>query len=149
MIRQIRGDGHNVQYVHSDNEEGFATRFQEMLKSEGIIFEPTVTYTPEQKGFAESSGNRICVVARALRIQSGLPEDLWPELVRTAVYLLNRTSTKGLGRETPYEKYKGHKPDVSNLKIIGCLAFVHIPKQKKSSINKASREGLDRLSLRL
>ncbi|KAI0993915.1 hypothetical protein K3495_g14269, partial [Podosphaera aphanis] len=102
-----------------------------MLQDEGIKFENTVPYTPEQNGFAESSGNRICVVARSLRIHSGLPEELWPELVRTAVYLLNRTPNEGLNWTTPFEQYHGHKPDISNLKVVGCRAFVHIPREKR------------------
>lgn len=74
-----------------------------MLQNEGVIFEPTATHTPEQNGFAESSSKRICVVARALRIYSGFPEDLWPELVRTAVYLFHRTPCEGLNWSTSFE----------------------------------------------
>ena len=32
---------------------------------------------------------------------------------------------------TPFEKYQGYKPDISNLKIVGCRAYVHIPKEKR------------------
>ena len=73
MLRKLKNEGRTIQFFHSDNEKGFASQFQQMLKDNGIVFEPTVRYTPEQNGFEESSGNRICVVARALRIQSGFP----------------------------------------------------------------------------
>ncbi|KAI1006049.1 hypothetical protein K3495_g2172 [Podosphaera aphanis] len=63
--------------------------------------------------------------------RNGLPEELWPELVKTAVYLLNRTPNEGLNWATPFEQYQGHKPDISNLKVVGCRAFVHIPREKR------------------
>lgn len=136
MIRKLQKEGRNIEYLHSDNEKGFGNKFKQMLKDNGIKFEPTVPYSPEQNGFAEISGNRICVVARALKIHSGLPGELWPELVHSAVYLLNRTPTRGLNWLTPFEKYTGKKPDISNLKIIGCRAFVHIPRQKRLASEK-------------
>ena len=136
MIRMLQKEGRNIRYLHSDNEKGFGSIFKELMRSEGIKFEPTVPYTPEQNGFAESSGNRICVIARAIRIHSGFPEDLWPELVRTAVYILNRTPNKALNWATPYEQYIRCKPDISNLKIVGCRAYVHIPRQKRHASDK-------------
>lgn len=99
-----------------------------------------MAYTPEQNGFAESSGKIICTVARAIRIQSGFREELWPELVRTAVYLLNRTPKIGLDWATPDEICNKKKPDILNLKIAGYRAYVHIPNQ----IRVASRKLADR-----
>lgn len=138
MIRRLQTEGRIVKYVHSDNEKGFGKDFRQMLKNEGIFFEATVPYSPEQNGFAEISGNRICVVARAIRIHSGFPENLWPELIRTAVYLLNRTPNKKPNWQTPFEQYYSRKPDVSNLKIVGCRAYVHIPRQVRLAAEKLS-----------
>ena len=136
MIRRLQLEGRKIRYFRSDNEAGFGLTFQKMLKDKGILFEKSVPYTPEQNGYAESSGNRICVVARAIRIHSGLPQNLWPELVRAAVYLLNRTPTKKLNWKTPYEQYNGIKPDISNLKIVGCRAYVNIPRQNRLASEK-------------
>lgn len=136
MIQKLKNEGRSIQFLLSDNERGFGTQFQLILKTEGIHFERTVTYTSEQNGFGESSGNRICRVARSLRIFSGFPEDLWLELVCTTVYISNRTPCEGLGWSTPFEKYQGCKPDVSKLKIIGCREFVHIPREKRLASSK-------------
>jgi hypothetical protein len=43
--------------------------------------------------------------------------------VVTAVYILNRSSTKALNGGTPYEAWYGRKPAVSHLWVFGCLAF--------------------------
>lgn len=48
------------------------------------------------------------------------------EAVRHAAYLINRSPTRTLEGETPYEKYKGKKPDLSHVKVFGCLAYAKI-----------------------
>ena len=56
------------------------------------------------------------------------PMHLWDEATRTTVYVQNRLSHSALGFKTPEEMYTGKKPEVSHLKIFGCLVYVHIPK---------------------
>lgn len=65
MLQRLYKEDRIVKYLHSDIEKGFGTQFKQILNAKGIKFEPTVPYSPEQNGFVESSGNRICVVARA------------------------------------------------------------------------------------
>jgi hypothetical protein len=36
---------------------------------------------------------------------------------------------------TPKEKFTGKKPDVSHLKVFGCIAHVHVPNVKRSKLN--------------
>ena len=50
----------------------------------------------------------------------------WAETVNTAVYLRNRSPTSALKDETPFECWVGEKPDVSNLRVLGCIYFVHM-----------------------
>ena len=40
--------------------------------------------------------------------------------------------------KTPYECWYDEKPDVSHLKVFGCNAFVHVPDQKRSKLDKKS-----------
>ena len=58
---------------------------------------------------------------------------LWGEAVSTAVYLLNRSSCKAIGRRTPYELWNGRTPSVQHLRTFGCIAHtkVNTPHQKK------------------
>ena len=52
-----------------------------------------------------------------------LPLELWGEVVSTCVYVLNRSSTKGVKGKTPYEKWNKRKPNVSHLRIFGFVIF--------------------------
>ena len=41
---------------------------------------------------------------------------------------------------TPYEKWSGDKPNLEYLRVFGCRAFVHIPKQKRSKWDIKAKE---------
>ena len=36
---------------------------------------------------------------------------------------------------TPEERYTGRKPDISHLKIFGCIAYVHVPDELRSKLD--------------
>ena len=65
--------------------------------------------------------NRI----RTLLIDTYLPEELWIELVKTIVYLRNRSLIRTLDQLTPYEYLYKRKSDVSYLRIIGLTVYYH------------------------
>ena len=54
-----------------------------------------------------------------------LPQHFWAEAVSTAVYLHNCSSTTALSDKTLFECWFDRKPDVSNLKVFGCLSYAH------------------------
>jgi len=63
----------------------------------------------------------------------GLSNSFWAEAINTTVYLKNRSPTKYLEHKTPFEALYGFKPKVSHLRIFGCKAFAHIPKEDRES----------------
>ena len=48
-------------------------------------------------------------------IDQKVPHAFWAEALATSVYLKNRSPTSFLDRQTPFEAWKGEKPDVSHL----------------------------------
>jgi hypothetical protein len=98
--------------------------WDEFVRRSGITIESTASNTPAQNGHAERFGRTISTKARSLRVGGNLPHSLWPEIVKTAGYLINRTPMKRLGWKTPFEALHGRKPSLSHLHIIGCKAFV-------------------------
>lgn len=100
----------------------------------GITVERTAVATPAQNGNAERAGRAITTTARAIRIYARLPSNLWPEMVRTAGYLLNRTPTESLGWKTPFKTLHGRKPDITHLFLYGCKAYSIIHKIPKKQL---------------
>jgi hypothetical protein len=70
-----------------------------------VRIEPSTPNTPAQNGGAERSGGVIASKARAMRAGVRLPEELWPEIVRAAVYLNNRTPKYAYKWKTPYDRF--------------------------------------------
>ena len=59
--------------------------------------------------------------------EKSMPKHFWSEAVHTVVYIMNRTPTAVVHGMTPEERFTGKKPDVSHLKVFGCVAYVHVP----------------------
>ena len=64
-----------------------------------------------------------------------MPQYYWVEAIHAAVYIMNRTPTAMIHGMTPDEKFTGKKPDLSHLKVFGCLAYVHIPDELRSKLH--------------
>jgi len=67
--------------------------------------------------------------------EKNLPNYFWAEAVATAVYIMNRTPTATVHGMTLEEKFTGKKPDVSHLRVFGCIAYVHVPDEKRSKLD--------------
>jgi hypothetical protein len=74
--------------------------------------------------------------ARSMLNGYGLAQELWAEVVETTIYLLNMSPSSVLFNITPHELWSGKKPSMVDLKVFGCDAFVHIPKEKRSKMDK-------------
>jgi hypothetical protein len=48
---------------------------------------------------------------------------------------MNQTSTITFHDMTLEEKFTGKKPDVSHLRVFGCIAYMHVPNEKRSKLN--------------
>jgi hypothetical protein len=64
---------------------------------------------------------------------AGMPYEWWGEAILIATLILNRVVTKNRD-VTPYEGWKGRKPNVNFLRSWGCLAKVNIPTPKKRKL---------------
>jgi hypothetical protein len=75
---------------------------------------------------------------------TGLSKKYWAFAVSVAVYLKNRTPTRSVVRKTPYEARHGseRKPSLNDLRVFGCLAFVHVPKEKPKKMNYRANSGI-------
>ncbi|CAI7920838.1 unnamed protein product, partial [Closterium sp. NIES-53] len=100
------------------------------LKKQRIQRELTTAYSPQSNGVAERANRTILETARALLIESGVGNSMWPHAVRHATVARNRVLTK-VGNESwvPLERWLGRKPPVDMLRVFGCMAVAHVPKK--------------------
>ena len=67
------------------------------------------------------------------------PGEFWGEAVTTAVYLLNRSSSKSIGGKTPYELWTGSTPGVQHLRTFGCIAHMKLTTPNLKKLDDRSR----------
>ena len=64
-----------------------------------------------------------------------LPKSFWGEVVNTTVYLINRSASVTLDFDIPQRVWTGKDVPYSHLKVFGCNAFMHVPKEQRSKLN--------------
>ncbi|CAI5964029.1 unnamed protein product [Closterium sp. NIES-65] len=109
------------------------------LKKQGIQRELTTAYSPQSNGVAERANRTILETARALLIESGVNNSMWPHAVWHATVARNRMLTK-VGNESwvPLERWLGRKPQVDMLRVFGCMAVAKVPKKYRSKLGASA-----------
>jgi hypothetical protein len=132
--------GQKLKVLRTDNGGEYTSReFSRFLTAEGVKHELTVPKTPQQNGVAERMNRTIVETARCMLAEAKLPRKFWAEAVSTAVYLRNRSPTTAVEGMTPYESLTGVKPKVDTLRVFGCLALAHIPRDERQKFDSKSK----------
>ncbi|RYR63475.1 hypothetical protein Ahy_A04g021284 [Arachis hypogaea] len=63
-------------------------------------------------------------MARTMLNEANIPKYFWADAVSTACYVMNRIIIRPILKKTPYELYKGRKPNISHLHVFGCKCFI-------------------------
>ena len=108
------------------------------LREKGIKHEITTPDTPQHNGVAERMNRTLLDKVRAMLIDADLPETYWYDALCYAVHIHNVTPTHALENETPEEAWSGNKPDISDLRVFGARAFVHIPESQRKKLESRS-----------
>ena len=138
-----KSSGHQVKVLRTDNGgEYTSTQFEDFLKAEGIRHERTVPKTPQQNGVAERLNRTLVETTRSMLIDGKLPYRFWAEALSTAVYLRNRSLTRAVDGLTPCEAWTGKKPDVAHMRVFGCEAYAHIPKDERRKLDPKARKSI-------
>jgi transposase InsO family protein len=132
--------GYSIKHLQSDGGgEYISGQFTSFLYIMGIQRHLTVARTPQQNGVAERFNRTIMDSARSMLHATGLPGEYWGDAVSTAVYVRNRLPTRALNGVTPYEAWRGEKPNLSHLRVWGCLTHVHVHRVKRNKLAPRAR----------
>jgi len=56
--------------------------------------------------------------------ETNLPKYFWSDAISITCYVLNRVLISPILKSTPYEPYKGRKPNILQLRVFGSKCFV-------------------------
>jgi transposase InsO family protein len=97
-----RKSGKKLRALHTDRRGKFLVNHcKEYLAELGVQRQLTAPYSPSQNGVVERRNQTVVGAARCMLKAKGLPGTFWGEAVATAVYVLNRSTSKGAGGRTP------------------------------------------------
>ena len=105
--------------------------FNNWFKEIGVQWEQSAPNTPQQNPKIERVMYIVILVVRSVMKDMRLPLGLWDLIAEGVVYTKNRTvifSGSGENAITLYEAVNGVRPDVSNLRALGCRVYTHVPK---------------------
>lgn len=137
--------GKNISRFRCDNGgEYLSNEFKNFCKAKGIQLKYTVAYTPQQNGVAERYNRTLIEKARTMIMESKMSKSFWSEAVLAAVYTANRSPSRALKESrvncTPAELWYGKKPDISNLRVFGCDAYAHVPKELRKKLDSKTKK---------
>ena len=137
-----RNTGDLVKRVHSDNAKEYKA-MGKYLKAQGITQSFSTAYTPQSNGIVERYNRSLLDMIRAMLQTSGLPFKFWGEAALHASYILNVVSGKANDGMTPSEALIKSKPNISKLRVFGCAAYTHEPKERRfSKLAQRGRAGI-------
>lgn len=134
IVRAERMFERKVKTIRSDNGGEFTSNdFERYLTSLGITHQTTLPYTSQQNGVVERTNRTLVERTIALLHSERLPITLWADVMDTVTFLKNRSPSSALGKATPFERAFGLKPNLSNLRVVGCVAYALVLKNKRTS----------------
>lgn len=125
--------GKTVKMIRSDNGgEWISNDAAIWAHDRGIVWQKTIAGVSEQNGRVERMNRTLEEKMRALLVQRHLPRSFWPHAMKAAAFIINLLPN--VDGEIPYERMLGRpaKRWINMVKVFGCLAWVHIPKVKRS-----------------
>jgi transposase InsO family protein len=104
-----------VQWMSDAGGEFKSNAFIKMLKDNGIEILQSVPHVHQQNGRAERIIQTLMDKAESMRHQACLPPSWWEFALDHATHVYNRTPSRQLSWQTPYEKLYGERPNIDHL----------------------------------
>jgi hypothetical protein len=87
---------------------------------------------------AKRKNKTIVEMTRSMMKGKVLPTKFWGEAVATIIYLINRCPTKAVHDEIPMEAWAQGRWIVEHLRVFGCVAYAHVPKEQRKKLYEKS-----------
>jgi hypothetical protein len=131
--------GLKILTLRTDNGGEYKSiEFLNYCRNNGIKRYFTHSYSPQQNGVVESKNRTIVEMARSMLKIKSLGNKFWAKAMHTTIYTLNICSTRAILNLTLEEAWSGYKPSVAHMKVFGCTAYAHVPKEKRRKLDDKS-----------
>ena len=150
LLEFVEKRNYKCDILYCDNAaENCSREMQKICDDNLITLRHSMPYVSETNGKAERQNGVIRNTEVAIRVAAGLPNKAWSETIKTAVFIENLLPTNANpGGKSPadmllnYNTRKPEKNDLSYMRAIGCLAFVHKNKVELRKMDPKARPGI-------
>ncbi|KAK2388390.1 putative mitochondrial protein [Trifolium repens] len=133
----------NIVSIRSDHGGEFENSlFENFLDNNGISHNFSCPRTPQQNGVVERKNRTLQEMARTMINESNVEKYFWAEAINTSCYILNRVTIRKILNKTPYELWKGRKPNISYFHIFGCFCYILNIKDNLGKFDSKSDKGI-------
>ncbi|KAK8936121.1 hypothetical protein KSP39_PZI013254 [Platanthera zijinensis] len=135
-----RQSGKRLKCIRSDNGGEYIGPFDEYCRDHGIRHEKTPPKTPQLNGVAERMNRTLMERIQCMLSESKLPGMFWGEALLTTAHVINLSPSSALQEDVPDRVWCGKDPSYSHLRVFGCKAFVHVPRDERSKLDSKTRQ---------
>ena len=124
-----------IKRLYTDGGSEFINQtLKDYCRRHGIELKYAPARTPQLNGVAERSVRSCKDAIRTLLAAGRVPWRFWKYAASHATFLWNRTTICKRTGVTPYESLYGKPPSAKYWGVFGCNAWLHIPKEQRSSL---------------
>ena len=127
--------------VSNGGGEYISNEFKRYCGNQGIRFENSAPYTPQENGKIERIWGNSVAMARCFLDNACLDKKYWTYALNMAFYVKNMLLHSAL-EKTLFELMYNEKPNLSFVKFFGFVAFMHIEKQFRKKLYQTSKKGI-------
>jgi transposase InsO family protein len=121
--------------LRTDNgSEFFSNDFDKLCKYYDIHRKNTTMYSSQQNGVAKRINMILMEKSRSMFSGVGLEQMFWAEVIATTCYMINRSPKLTLVDKKIIEAWSSHKHLLRHLRVFGCEAYAHVPKDKRANM---------------
>ena len=132
-----------ISAIRSDHGGEFENEsFQTFCEENGITHNFSTPRTPQQNGVVERKNRSLQEMTRTMLHDTNMAKHFWAEAVNTACYIQNRIYIRPILKKTPYELWKGRKPNISYFHSFGCKCFILNTKDQLGKFDAKVDEGI-------
>ncbi|GJR46425.1 retrovirus-related pol polyprotein from transposon TNT 1-94 [Tanacetum coccineum] len=121
-----------------DNE----VQFGAFCDANGITHNFSAPRTPQSNRVVERKNRTLQEMSRTLLNEQSIPQKFWCNAIDTSTYILNRILIRPFLGKTPYELFKGRKPNLEYFKVFGSKCFILNTKDYLTKFDPKSTEGV-------
>ena len=142
LLRKFRSNTpHRTVRVDQGGELGRSNEFKTMVSNCGFTLEPTGSDASSQNSIAERPNRTYGQMMRCVLHSAGLGPEFWSFALTHSTYVKNRLYHQGI-KSTPYYKFTGKQPDLSNLRIFGSKVYSKRPGKRPYKLDRHTDTGL-------